>query len=92
MSSITDRILNLTGDYIREIKDLTSQVVIAVGRLEEIRKEYETSWWKRGVEVLKLVLPLIGVGLMIWGLQYIPCGTNLEFGGIKIVRACVCKT
>jgi hypothetical protein len=89
MSTPTERLFELSQQYIKQIIELTTQVTNAVQKLDTIRQDYKLSKWKTGLECLKYVSPLLAIVLLLFGVQYLSCGIDFELGSFKIItHAC----
>ena len=89
MPTPSENLVALANKSIDDVKELATRVTDAVAVLDQIRTDYQTSKVKHCIEILKYVAPLIGIVILLVGVQYLPCGIDFEYGSFKIVtKAC----
>ena len=89
--TIDRQLLELSKEYLGKVEGYAKDYQKAIHCLDDARKSYEKSWWRNGLEVLKVAAPFLTVLLIYFLMQSQPCGTTIKSAGVEFVKSCPTK-
>lgn len=84
MTDAEKELIALTEKWMLEIRNVSHDYQIAIGKLDTIRKQYESSWWQILLKSLPYLYPIVLLAIIIFFL--LKGYSTIQFGSLILKK------